>query len=224
MSKIGVEAQIYLGIVSKILGDTEEERLEFRIEADIPGVIKGINAFPRRDVLDEPKVGDPVILMSLDPEYNSYYLYWKLKENDFTGFRACGKEFSITPDHILIEVYDKKTWEKPDDRKYTDGEEITNEKQELISSIEMKDSGEIVIKNKANTVITIKESGDVEINTASHNADLELAGGTCTIHNGTLALGSLATTDGMGQGFVNVPVWGYPGSPIPFSNTIKIVG
>lgn len=224
MSKIGVEAQIYLGVVSKILGDTEEERLEFRIEADIPGVIKGINAFPRRDVLDEPKVGDPIILMSLDPEYNSYYLYWKLKENDFTGFRACGKEFSITPDHILIEVYDKGVWEKPEDRKYEDGEEIINSKQELISSIEMKDSGEIVIKNKANTVITIKESGDVEINTASHNADLELAGGTCTIHNGTLALGSLATTDGMGQGFVNAPVWGYPGSPIPFSNTIKIVG
>lgn len=186
MSKIGVEAQIYLGVVSKILGDTEEERLEFRIEADIPGVIKGINAFPRRDVLDEPKVGDPIILMSLDPEYNSYYLYWKLKENDFTGFRACGKEFSITPDHILIEVYDKKTWEKPDDRKYEDGEEITNSKQELISSIEMKDSGEITMKNKMETTVTIKDTGDVEVLTKGHNMTVNLGGGTITLANGTV--------------------------------------
>lgn len=186
MSKIGVEAQIYLGVVSKILGDTEEERLEFRIEADIPGVIKGVNAFPRRDVLDEPKVGDPIILMSLDPEYNSYYLYWKLKENDFTGFRACGKEFSITPDHILIEVYDKKTWEEPENRKYEDGKEIVNEKQEFISSIEMKDSGEITMKNKTETTVTIKDSGDVEVHTHGKNIKVDMGGGTISFCNGTV--------------------------------------
>ena len=225
MSKVGVEAYMYLGVVSKILGDTEEERLEYRIEADIPGVIKGVNAFPRRDVLDEPKIGDPIVLMSLDPEFNSYYLYWKLKENDFTGFRACGKEFSITPDHILIEVYDKGTWEKPDDRKYKDGEEILNDKGERISMIEMKDSGEITIQNKAGTVVKVLNTGDIEVKTAGHNIDTNMEGGTCTLHNGTLELGGvMATTEGGGQGFVNVPIWGYPGSPIPYTNTIKLIG
>ena len=179
MSKIGVEAQVFLGVVTKILGDTEAERLEYRIEADIPGVIKGVNAFPRRDVLDEPKVGDAVILMSLDPEYNSYYLYWKLKENDFTGFRACGKEFSVTPDHILIEVYDKKT-------EYEDQEEIGN--SAMISSIEMKDSGEIIMTNKTGTKVTIEENGNMKVNTAGHNMTINLGGGTITLGNGHLVL------------------------------------
>lgn len=186
MSKIGVEAQIFLGVVTKILGDTEEERLEFRIEADIPGVIKGIKAFPRRDVLDEPKVGDDVILMSLDPEFNSYYLYWKLKEDSFTGFRACGKEFSITPDHILIEVYDKEKREKPENRNYNDWDEINNKEMEMISSIEMKDSGEITMKNKTQTTVTIKDNGDVEVLTKGHNMTVNLGGGTITLANGTV--------------------------------------
>ena len=221
MSKIGVEAQIYLGVVSKILGETEEERLEFRIEAEIPGVIKGVNAFPRRDVLDEPKVGDPIILMSLDPEYNSYYLYWKLKENDFTGFRACGKEFSITPDHILIEVYDKGVWEKPDDRKYEDGDEITNSKQELISSIEMKDSGEIRMLNKTGTEVVIKDDGNVEVNTAGHNMKVNLGGGTITLTNGTLNLngGRVGAVPGA---FISDPVYKKEGMNFGRTNKVKL--
>ena len=221
MSKIGVEAQIYLGVVSKILGDTEEERLEFRIEADIPGVIKSVNAFPRRDVLDEPKVGDPVILMSLDPEYNSYYLYWKLKENDFTGFRACGKEFSITPDHILVEVYDKGTWEKPESRTYDDEKEITNDRGEMISSIEMKDSGEITMTNKTGTKVVIQEDGHVKVDTAGHNMEVNLGGGTITLKNGTLVLNG-GRVGGMPGAFIKDPAYKKETMPFGRTNTVKL--
>lgn len=186
MSKIGVEAEIFIGVVSKIIGETEKERLEFLIEADIPGVIKGVKAFPRRDVLDEPKIGDQVVLMRLDPEQNSYYLYWKLKENEFTGFRACGKEFSITPDHILIEVYDKEKWEKPEQRTYNDWDEIENKNMEMIASIEMKNSGEIIMKNKEQTTVTLEENGDVNVRTKGHNMTVNLGGGTLTLANGTV--------------------------------------
>jgi hypothetical protein len=159
--------------------------------------------------------------MRLDPEQNSYYLYWKLKENEFTGFRACGKEFSITPDHILIEVYDKKIWEEPEQRTYNDWDEIINDRQEMISSIEMKDSGEIRMLNKTGTEVIIKDDGNVEVNTAGHNMKVDLGGGTITLTNGTLNLngGKVGAIPGA---FIKDPVYKKEGMNFGRTNKVKL--
>ena len=177
MSKLGVQAYAYLGVVSEVLGDTPKEKQEYKIKADIPGVIKGVTAYPRRDTLDEPRPGDPIILLSLDPDFNSYYLYWKLKEDDFTGFRSAGKEIYMTPDEIVARVYEDGDYEKGE---YEPGEEI--------ASIKMTKAGEIIMKNRNNTSVTVDQDGNVNVETSGHNMNVNLGGGTITLGNGTLVL------------------------------------
>lgn len=185
MSKIGVQGNFYLGVVSKIIGESREEKQEYRIEADIPGVIKGVKAFPIRDTLDEPKIGDPIILLGLDPEYNSYYLYWKLKENEVTGFRSAGKEVIMTPSELVARVYvDETDKDSRPEAKYDDAEKYPMEKE--IASIRMKESGQIIMTNQAETEVIIQDNGDVDIKTKGHNMTVNLGGGTMTMANGTI--------------------------------------
>ena len=73
MSKLGVQAYAYLGVVSEVLGDTPKEKQEYKIKADIPGVIKGVTAYPIRDTLDEPRPGNPIILLSLTLQLHLFY-------------------------------------------------------------------------------------------------------------------------------------------------------
>ena len=103
------ERLYYLGVVKNIIEDedngiTKEYGI---IEADIPGVIQGIRAFPKRNELNEPKPGDAILLLCLDPILNSYWIYERIKENDFIGIRAAGKMIDITPDYISIGIFDK---------------------------------------------------------------------------------------------------------------------
>jgi hypothetical protein len=51
----------------------------YKIEVDIPGYNKNLPAFPKRGEVDEPRIGDVVILKELDPNYKSYYLWEKAK-------------------------------------------------------------------------------------------------------------------------------------------------
>lgn len=224
MSKIGVQGNFYVGTVSKIIGDSREEKQEYRIEADIPGVIKGVKAFPIRDTLDEPKIGDPIILLGLDPEYNSYYLYWKLKENEVTGFRSAGKEIIMTPQELVARVYvDETEKDSRPEAKYDDSEKYPMEKE--IASVRIKESGEIVASNQSETVVTIKDSGDIEVLTKGHNMKVDLGGGQMTLKNGTLLLngGKTAGQTGPFGGFVNTSMWGEKGTPIPLTNKIKLL-
>lgn len=177
MSKLGVQAYAYLGVVSEVLGDTPEQKQEYKILADIPGVVKGVTAYPRRDTLDEPRPGDPIILLSLDPDFGSYYLYWKLKEDDFTGFRSAGKEIYLTPDEIVARVYEDGEYERG-----------THEPGEEVASIRINKEGKIVMKNKANTSVTVDGNGNVNVSTAGHNMNINLGGGTITLGNGHLVL------------------------------------
>ena len=79
------QPKYYLGVITKILDpDTYE------VEIEIPGVTKEAKAYPYRDTVDEPKPEDLVLVLGLDPVYNSVWLYQKLKENNFIG--STGKE------------------------------------------------------------------------------------------------------------------------------------
>lgn len=200
MSKSGVQANFYLGVVKQVLED-------FRIKADIPGVILGINAFPMRGDCDEPKINDPIILLGLDPDYNSYYLYWKLKENDFTGFRAYRKEISIEDEKLVIRSYNGKN---TDDKEHEPGEEI--------SRIELDDQGNVEISNSKQSSVKLTSSGNIEIHVMGGEISFKGAG---TLNFGTL-IGNGGPT-----GFLNVPVFPYPGTPVAssiISNGIKFIG
>ena len=216
MNNSGVQANFYLGIV-------KEHKENFQITADIPGVALDIEAFPLRGDCDEPKPGDPIILLGLDPEYNSYFLYWKLKENDFTGFRAYGKEISIEEGKLVIRAYDGENSE--------DGNKEPGTEK---SRIELDDSGNITASNKSGAKIEIKEDG--EINTASPNEksritlkndgniEISTLGGTLALKGaGKIDFGTILA-NGIPSGFIATPNFLPPGSPIPTTSSITFIG
>lgn len=89
----------FIGVIAKVLDPDL-----YTIEVDIPGENERLSAFPFRGEVDEPRVGDVVFLRELDPIYHSYYLYEKLKENDFIGIRARGKKIWMKEDFIQIGI------------------------------------------------------------------------------------------------------------------------
>lgn len=158
--------EFFLGVVKNRVEDNENNitKEDFIILADIPGVAENVKAFPTKDNLDEPKVGDQVLLTSYDSFYHSYFTYRKLKENDFIGFRAAGKMIDITPDKITIGVFDEsndsyKDNERPDCSKYC--------------SIEMDKDGNITIHAQNN--LTVNIDGDASINVKG-NSDTTVQG------------------------------------------------
>lgn len=146
--------EIFLGTVKERFEGDGISKEDFIILADIPGVAENVKAFPTKDNLDEPKVGDQVLLTSYDSFYHSYFTYKKLKENDFIGFRAAGKMIDITPDKITIGVFDNSN------DSYDDGErpDCSN-----YSSIEMDKDGNITIHAKKNLKIDIDGQTDLTV-------------------------------------------------------------
>ena len=207
MNNSGVQANFYLGIV-------KEHKENFQITADIPGVALDIEAFPLRGDCDEPKPGDPVILLGLDPEYNSYFLYWKLKENDFTGFRAYGKEISIEEEKLVIRAYNG---ENSEDGNKEPGTEKTR--------IELDDKGNITITNQGQAKIEIGSSGDINIDAGgSSDISLKLMGGTLALKGaGKIDFGTILA-NGIPSGFIATPNFLPPGSPIPTTSSITFIG
>ena len=150
---IVTKPQYFLGTVVGISKDDNEKLKNTReyheILVDIPGVIQGVKAFPEMNELDEPKIGDQVLLLSLDPLYNSYFVYRKLKENDFIGFRASGKMIDITPDYITVGVFKEDLVDYPNNAHWN-GEKIDNAH---ITSLTIDNKGTI-------TVEAAKDNGD----------------------------------------------------------------
>lgn len=92
----------YLGRISKII-----DRVTYEIRVTVDGIVEDKPAFPLRGEVSEPKVGDYVLLKNIDPMYGSMYLYSKLKEDQFIGFRSNGKALEITPEYMELTVYDR---------------------------------------------------------------------------------------------------------------------
>jgi len=146
--------EFFLGTVKDRYTDNDTSKEDFIILVDIPGVAENVKAFPTKDNLDEPKVGDQVLLTSYDSFYHSYFTYRKLKENDFIGFRAAGKMIDITPEKITIGVFDNNN------DSYDDGErpDCSN-----YSSIEMDKNGNITIHAQKNLKIDIDGQTDLTV-------------------------------------------------------------
>ena len=200
---IVTKPQYFLGTVVGISKDNDPtEKLKktreyHEITVDIPGVIQGGKAFPEMTELDEPKIGDQVLLLSLDPLYNSYFIYRKLKENDFIGFRASGKMIDITPDYITVGVFNEDLVDYPDNAHW-DGEKINSEH---ITSLTIDNKGTITVEaaksngSEGNLIVYLKGKTDITIDGSDGNnieikndskvkisgkSDLEVTG-NCTI-------------------------------------------
>ena len=80
-----------------------------------------------------------VVLLELDPTYKSYYLYEKLKENNFIGIRSRGKMIKMTKSELTIGIFDPTS-------EYNDKQE-KDTTPEPTSWIKIDKSGNINIKN-----------------------------------------------------------------------------
>lgn len=167
------ERLYYLGVVKNIIEDedngiTKEYGI---IEADIPGVIQGIRAFPKRNELNEPKPGDAILLLCLDPILNSYWIYERIKENNFIGIRAAGKMIDITPDYISIGIFDKKEYKE-------------DERPEMKTYLKLDSEGNLEIKTSGNTSIETSGTTDIKSNGACtiNSPDVTVTGGKLTVN------------------------------------------
>ena len=169
--------QYFLGTVVGISKDNDQAdklkttREYHEITVDIPGVIRGVRAFPEMNELDEPKIGDQVLLLSLDPIYNSYFVYRKWKENDFIGFRASGKMIDITPDYITVGVFKEDLVDYPNDAHW-DGDKID---KAHITSLTIDNKGTITVEaakdngSEGNLEVYLKGSSNIEIHGSDGN-------------------------------------------------------
>lgn len=207
----------YTGTVVEII-----DPVLYEILVDIPGIIQGVKAYPTRGELDEPKVGDFVLLRSLDPTFQSYYLWTKLKENDFIGFRSNGKMVDITPDYVKVCIFDPTT-------EYNDlGEEYRPEPTDWIK---LDKDGNLEISLRANSNITIagtkteKVEGDQTEEYTSNlnikvggNVSMEVSGNTelncpnVTVTGGTFNMKGQSSTDMSGP-FNCIPTCPFSGAP-----------
>lgn len=203
----------------------------YEITVDIPGIVTGVTAYPMRGELDEPRPGDIVLLKCLDPIYYSYFLYQKVKEDDFIGFRSNGKMIDVTPDAITIGIYDPEAEFNRDSPRpeLTDWIKISSE-----GGIEMNFRKDTDLKISGNVNITIEGSsnissgkdlniessgGNVTITSSSKiniNGDSDInikSGGNITISkSGTLTLEGTSNTDLMGP-FNGIPTCPFSGAP-----------
>lgn len=209
---------LYAGTIVEIL-----DPVLYEIKVDIPGIIQNVKAYPVRGEIDEPKVGDFVLLKCLDPVYQSYYLYQKLKENDFIGIRSNGKMVDITPEYIQIGIFDIDT-------EYNDNKDEYRPK--LKDWIKLDKDGNLDINLRKNSTINIM--GDQE-NNFNGNLSIKIQGdanltilGTTTVQStkinikgpGTLQCKGTVVPSETGGPFIAVPTAPPPGTPMISGDTI----
>ena len=177
----------YIGTVTYVesdpLGLLTKDKLYHEAVVAVPGVFENVLAFPARTNLDEPKVGDLVVVCSWDPVYNSYCTYEKLKENDFVGFRSNGKMVQINHEKIVVGVFDERTEYKDDD--VPDVSKLAHLEMDKEGNIEVHAAKNITVNGDANCTITIK--GDVSL-TVEGNVKEKISGNVESDINGNLSV------------------------------------
>jgi hypothetical protein len=173
----------YIGTITYVesdpLGLLTKDKLYHEAVVSVPGVFENVLAFPARTNLDEPKVGDLVVVCSWDPIYNSYCTYEKLKEDDFVGFRAHGKMVQINHDKIVVGVFDEETEYK--DPEAPDVSKIAHLEMDKEGNITVHAAKNITVNGDADCTITIKGNNTVTINgnntvKIDGNSEIEVGG------------------------------------------------
>lgn len=175
----------------------------YEITVDIPGIIDGVKAYPMRGEVDEPRVGDFVMLKCLDPTFQSYYLYQKIKENDFIGFRSNGKMVDITPDYIQLATFSGD---------YNDN---NGHRPEATNWVKLYANGDLEVDCTGNVTINSEGTLNIKSNTETiiQAPSIQIKGpGTLTCK------GSVVPGDS--GPFIATPVTPQPGAPFPQGDTI----
>ena len=190
---------VFFGVIAKVL-DPEL----YTIEVDIPGEGERLRAFPFRGEIDEPRVGDVVFLREMDPNYHSYYLYEKLKENDFIGFRARGKKIWVNKDEFIqIGIFppdsnnskDAKEFPKTVKGEWYDDKSGKNPTPDCTSWIKIDKEGNIDIEMEGTGHMHITKDHDVKID---GNLKVEIGG------NAEVKIGGNLTAEVSGNADINV--------------------
>ena len=195
----------YLGVITKILDPDKYE-----VEIEIPGVTKEAKAYPIDRSPDEPKPEDLVLVLGLDPVWNSVWLYQKLKENEFIGFRSRGKKVDITKDRIEIGIFAEMNEKDQTTPPYEE-----DKTPESTSWIKIDKDGNIDVH--AEKHMHIKVDGDVKIEVAG-DATIDVACSTTLNCPDVEITGGMLTVKGnvppTGQGpFCAIPVCPVTGAP-----------
>lgn len=160
-------------------GHTSQEHIAV---ATIPGISENIKIYPGRNQIDEPRIGDKVIIAVWDPIYNSYCTYEKLKEDNFVGIRAHGKLIDINHEKITIGVYEEPG-EYDEETTTPDVTQLAHLEITKEGAITIHAAQDITINGDTNCTITIQ--GDCNLNVSgntsvktSGNTNLETSGNT----------------------------------------------
>lgn len=170
-------ANYYLGTVLEVLDPDL-----YKIKIDLPGLSKEAEAFPMRGELDEPRPGDQVLVRDIDPIYHSFYLYSKLKDDSFIGFRSRGKMIQITEEEINVSIFDpNESYEE------NEGEMP----KEIKAFIKIKKSGDVEVSNmdSDNGEISMDLRGMITI-TAHNDSNIEVSGNSKITVRGSATLDS----------------------------------
>lgn len=226
--------KIFTGTITEII-----DPVLYQIKVNIPGIATDILAFPMRGEIDEPRVGDFVLLRSLDPVFNSYFLYQRLKENDHIGFRSNGKMVDITPDYITIGIFDPSIdyndvsqggkyrpevtdWIKLDKDGNLDINLRTNSTIKILGNSGINITGQSVVEIEDNSTINIAKDSNINVNgnctmNVTGNAtvkspNITVEGSTVTITGGTLIAKGSSSEDMSGP-FNCIKACAFSGAP-----------
>jgi hypothetical protein len=173
----------YIGTVTYVesdpLGLLTKDKLYHEAVVSVPGVFENVLAFPARTNLDEPKVGDLVVVCAWDPAYNSYCTYEKLKEDDFVGFRSSGKMVQINHDKIVVGVFDEETEYK--DPEAPDVSKLAHLEMDKEGNITVHAAKNLTVNGDTDCTITIKGNSNITINGNNNvkidgNSEIEVGG------------------------------------------------
>lgn len=193
-----MQLEKYFGVISKVI-----DKDLFTVEVDIPGKNEQLRAFPYRGEVDEPRVGDFVELEEVDPIYHSYYLYKKLKENDFIGIRARGKKIWINEDMIQIGIFppdnNNNEFDSPAGEWYDD-KSGKNQTPECTSWIRVDKSGNIDVEMEGAGKVHITADHEVNVDgnvtiKVGGNAKIEISGNVDAKIDGNLDAKVSGTTE-----------------------------
>lgn len=163
-------ADYYLGVI--VGAHTDEKKgitKEYHVaKVNIPQLAEDIIAFPKCGDNNEPKVGDPVLCLDLDPIYHSYFIYEPIKEDDVIGIRSSGKAIDITPDKITVAVYKKED----ENKRKSDNSQKGIGEFNILSKIEMDKDGNIKIYASKNLDIQVEEDVKITAKTVTVNTGM----------------------------------------------------
>lgn len=177
-----------------------EDKLKFIIKATIPGEVEDVIAYPF-DTLDQPEVGEEVVLFRIETVFGYSYLWQKVKLNDDTRIKVLGSVIDVTQDGITIK---------------SDTEEDSEDPK---SFVQINNDGKVIVQTKDNVLIKTDNSVDIEtkeLNITSNTSEFKGTGNKVIIKG-------ISSPDPQLQGaFCAIPTCPFTGAP-HVGNTINII-